>query len=204
MTVKFLATLSMVAVLGWSGSALAAGSKEAGQAKAATCSACHGMDGNSLNPEWPSLAGQHVSYLTKQLKNFKTAQRENPLMSPMAMILSDQDIDDLAVYFSSQKPNPMGETEPSKLKLGERVYRAGNIAAQVPSCSSCHGPTGTGIPTAGYPSVAGQHATYAAIQLRNWKAGTRNNDPGGMMRSVVAGLSEEEIDAVASYLQGMR
>ena len=204
MTVKFVATLSLVAVLGWSGSALAAGSKEAGQAKAATCAACHGMDGNSVNPEWPNLAGQHASYITKQVRNFKAGERANPLMSPMAMILSDQDIDDLAAYFSSQTLRPTGETEPSKLKLGQRVYRAGNVAAKVPACASCHGPTGAGIPTAVYPHIGGQHATYVAIQLRNYKSGTRNNDPNAMMRTIAAGLSEDEIDAVASYIQGLR
>jgi len=204
MTVKFVATLSLVAVLGWSGSVLAAGSKEAGQAKAATCAACHGMDGNSVNPEWPNLAGQHASYITKQVRNFKAGERANPLMSPMAMILSDQDIDDLAAYFSSQTLRPTGETEPSKLKLGQRVYRAGNVAAKVPACASCHGPTGAGIPTAVYPHIGGQHATYVAIQLRNYKSGTRNNDPNAMMRTIAAGLSEDEIDAVASYIQGLR
>jgi cytochrome c553 len=204
MIVKFVATLSLVAVLGWSGTTLAAGSKEAGQTKAATCSACHGMDGNSLNPEWPNLASQHGSYITKQLKNFKAGQRANPLMSPMAMILSDQDVDDLAAYFSSQPLHATGETEPSKLKLGERVFRAGNVAAKVPACASCHGPAGAGIPTAVYPRIGGQHATYVAIQLRAYKAGTRNNDPSAMMRTVAAGLSEDEIDAVASYIQGLR
>ena len=204
MTVKFVATLSLVAVLGWSGSVLAAGSKEAGQAKAATCAACHGMDGNSVNPEWPNLAGQHASYITKQVRNFKAGERANPLMSPMAMILSDQDIDDLAAYFSSQTLRPTGETEPSKLKLGQRVSRAGNVAAKVPACASCHGPTGAGIPTAVYPHIGGQHATYVAIQLRNYKSGTRNNDPNAMMRTIAAGLSEDEIDAVASYIQGLR
>jgi cytochrome c553 len=204
MTVKFVAALSLVAVLGWSGSVLAAGSKEAGQAKAATCAACHGMDGNSVNPEWPNLAGQHASYITKQVRNFKAGERANPLMSPMAMILSDQDIDDLAAYFSSQTLRPTGETEPSKLKLGQRVYRAGNVAAKVPACASCHGPTGAGIPTAVYPHIGGQHATYVATQLRNYKSGTRNNDPNAMMRTIAAGLSEDEIDAVASYIQGLR
>ena len=119
MTAKF-AALTLVAVLGWTGSVHAAGTVEAGQAKSATCMACHGMDGNSANPEWPSLAGQHSSYIVKQLKHFKAGERQNALMSPMAMILSDQDMEDLAAYFSSQTPRPTGETEPSKLKRGQR------------------------------------------------------------------------------------
>lgn len=205
MTVKFVATVALVAVLGWSGSALAAGSKEAGQAKALVCGGCHGMDGNSVNPEWPSLASQHASYITKQVKNFKANERANPLMTPMAMsVATDQDLEDLAAYFASQKLNATGETDPSKLKLGERVYRAGNVAGKVPACASCHGPAGAGIPMAVYPRIGGQHATYLALQLRAYKTGARNNDPSAMMRTIAAGLSEEEIDAVASYIQGLR
>jgi cytochrome c553 len=204
MTVKLVATLSMVAVLGWSGTALAAGSKEAGQTKAATCSACHGMDGNSVNPEWPSLAGQHASYVIRQVKSFRASQRQNVLMAPMAYILTDQEIDDLAAWFSSQTPRPTGETEPSKLNLGQRVYRAGSVAGKVPACAACHGPAGAGNPGAAYPRVGGQHATYVAAQLRAYKAGARSTDPNNMMRTIAALLSEDEIDAVASYLQGMR
>lgn len=204
MTAKFVAALGLVAALGWSGSAAAVGNVEAGQAKSATCMACHGMDGNSANPEWPHLAGQHATYVVKQLKHFKAGEGNNPLMTPMAMILSDQDMEDLAAYFSSQTPRPAGETEPSKLKLGERVYRAGNAANGVPACAGCHGPAGAGIPGAAYPRVGGQHGTYAAIQLRAYKSGARATDPNSMMRMVAGKLSEEEIDAVSSYLQGLR
>jgi cytochrome c553 len=205
MTVKFVAALSMAAVLGWSGAALAAGSKEAGQTKAAVCSACHGMDGNSVaNPEWPNLAAQHVSYITKQLKALRGGQRVNPLMSPMAATLTDQDIDDLAAYFSSQTLHPTGETDPAKLALGQKVYRAGSVSGKVPACAGCHGPTGSGNPAAVYPRIGGQHAAYVAIQLRAYKAGTRNNDPNNLMRTIAGQLSEDEIDAVASYIQGLR
>jgi len=203
MTAKLVAAISVVAVLGWSASALAAGSQEAGQAKAATCSACHGMDGNSLNPEWPSLAGQHEPYILAQLKAFKAGNRQNPLMSPMAMILSDEDMADLAAYFSSQAARG-GETDPSRLKLGQRVYRSGKPDAQVMACAGCHGPSGRGNAPAAYPSIQGQHATYVAAQLRAYKAGTRSSDPNQMMRGVAATLSEDEIDAVASYVQGLR
>jgi len=202
MTAKFVAALTLVA-LGLSGSAFAAGSAEAGQAKSATGMAGHGMDGNSANPEWPNLAGQHASYIQKQLKQFKAGERQNPLMSPMAMILADQDVEDLAAYFSSQKLRPTGETDPSKLKLGERIYRGGSPNG-APACAGCHGPSGAGNPAAAYPHIGGQHATYAAIQLRAYKAGTRATDPNQMMRNVAGKLTEDEIDAVASYLQGMR
>jgi cytochrome c553 len=203
MTAKF-AALTLVAALGWTGSAHAAGTVEAGQAKSATCMACHGMDGNSANPEWPALAGQHSSYIVKQLKHFKAGERQNALMSPMAMILADQDVEDLAAYFASQTLRPTGETEPSKLHLGQQVYRAGIASKGVPSCSGCHGPNGRGIAGAAFPQIGGQHALYAATQLRNYKSGARATDPNSMMRTIASRLSDEEIDAVASYLQGMR
>jgi cytochrome c553 len=203
MTAKF-AAFTLVAVLGWTGSAHAAGTAEAGQAKSATCMACHGMDGNSANPEWPSLAGQHSSYIVKQLKHFKAGERQNTLMSPMAMILSDQDVEDLAAYFASQTLRPTGETEPSKLQLGQHIYRAGIASKGVPACSGCHGPNGRGIAGAAFPQVGGQHAVYAAAQLRGYKSGTRATDPNSMMRTIASRLTDEEIDAVASYLQGMR
>jgi len=207
MTAKLVATLSLVAVIGWSASASAAGSAEAGQAKSATCMACHGLDGNSPSPEWPSLAGQHPSYIERQLQAFKSGDRKNDLMSPMAMILSDEDVADLAAYFSSQKIRG-GEAEPSKFTLGQHVYRAGKVDAGVMACAGCHGPTGRGNPLAAYPSIQGQHAAYVVAQLKAYKAGTRYGDPTPvhyqMMRGVAAGLSDEEIDAVASYVQGLR
>jgi cytochrome c553 len=204
MTAKLVATLSLVAALGWTSSALAVvGTKEAGQAKSATCGACHGMDGNSLSPEWPNLASQHSTYIVRQLTLFHGGQRQNVLMSPMAAPLTEQDMADLAAWFSSQTVRG-GETDPSKLKQGQQVFRAGNLAKQVPPCQGCHGPTGRGNAPAAYPSIQGQHATYVAAQLRAYKAGTRTTDPNQMMRNVAAGLSDEEIDAVASFVQGLR
>jgi len=204
MTAKFVAAVALAGIVGWGGSALAGGSKDAGQAKSATCVACHGVDGNSANPEWPSLAGQHSSYVVKQLKHFKAGDRQNPLMMPMAAPLSDEDMADLAAYFGAQAPRPTGETEPSKLKLGERVYRAGALDRGVPACAGCHGPVGAGNPGAGYPAIGGQHATYVALQLRAYKGGARATDPNEMMRAVTSKLKDDEIDAVASYVQGLR
>jgi cytochrome c553 len=204
MTAKFVVALVLVAVLGWSGTAAAAGNKEAGQAKSVACMACHGMDGNSANPEWPSIAGQHPSYIVKQLRHFKAGDRQNPLMMPMAMPLSDQDMEDLAAFFSAQAPRPTGETEPSKLKLGQKIFRSGNPATGVPACAGCHGPAGAGIPGGAYPRIGGQHAVYAAAQLRAYKSGARATDPNSMMRTIALKLTDPEIDAVASYLQGLR
>lgn len=203
MTAKLVAALSLAATLGWTAPAFAAGSIEAGQAKAVTCSACHGMDGNSVSPEWPSLAGQHETYLLKQLNDFHGGKRQNPLMTPMAVILSEQDMADLAAYFSSQKIRG-GETDPSRAKLGQRVYRSGSVEGKVMACAGCHGPTGLGNAPAAFPSLQGQQAAYVAMQLRAYKAGTRDTDPNQMMRDMAAALSEEEIDAVASYVQGLR
>ena len=203
MTAKLVAALSLAVTLAWSTTSFAAGSKEAGQAKAATCAACHGMDGNSLNPEWPNLAGQHETYIVRQLTAFHGGQRQNLLMSPMAAILTEQDMAALAAYFSSQTVRG-GETEPSKAKLGQRVYRSGNVEGKVMACAGCHGPAGRGNAPASYPSIQGQQATYVALQLKAYKAGTRTTDPNQMMRNMAAALSDEEIDAVASYVQGLR
>ena len=203
MTAKLVAALSLVAALGCSANAFAAGSVEAGQAKSATCMACHGMDGNSLSPEWPNLASQHPAYIERQIKAFKSGERQNDLMSPMAMIVTDEDAADLAAFFSSQKVRG-GETDPAKLALGQRVYRAGNVQKGVMACAGCHGPTGLGNPLAGYALIQGQHSVYVANQLRAYKAGARTTDPNQMMRNIAAQLSDEEIDAVASFVQGLR
>jgi cytochrome c553 len=203
MTAKLVAALSLVAIVGWSAPTAAAGSAEAGQAKSAVCMACHGPDGNSPSPEWPNLASQHSSYIVHQLQSFKAGARQNDLMSPMAMILSDEDMADLAAYFSSQKVRG-GETEPSKLALGQKIFRGGNVNTGVMPCTGCHGPNGRGNPLAGYASIQGQHATYVANQLRAYRAGTRQTDPNQMMRNVAAHLTDEEIDALASYVQGLR
>lgn len=184
--------------------AAAAGSAEAGQAKSVACSACHGMGGNSLNPEWPSLAGQHENYLVKALQSFKSGERQNVLMSGMAMPLTDQDMADLAAYFSQQK-RAGNVADPSLVSAGERLYRGGNKDTGVPACLACHGPTGQGNPAAGWPSIAGQHASYAAAQLVAYRGKQRSTDGGTqMMRNVSATLTDDEIKAVTSYIQGLR
>jgi cytochrome c553 len=185
------------------GAALAAGSAEKGESKATACIACHGSQGNSANPEWPVLAGQHEQYIHKQLQAFKSGARKNALMTPMAMSLSDDDMADLGAYFSAQKPAGK-ETEAAKLQLGQRVYRSGDPKTGAPACASCHGPTGAGNPPAQYPALRGQYATYVAAQLRAYRAGTRQTDPNQMMRNVASSMSDEQIDAVASYVQGLR
>jgi cytochrome c553 len=203
MIARLAAILICAAALSLSGAALAAGSKEAGQTKSVPCVACHGVDGNSANPEWPSIAGQHESYLVRQLKAFRDGGRQNALMTPMAAGLTDEDMADLAAWFSSQTARG-GETEPSKLKLGQKVYRAGNMREETMACAACHGPAGRGNPLASYPAIQGQHATYVAAQLKAYRSGARTSDANQMMRSVAARLTDQEIDAVASYVQGLR
>ncbi|WGZ90738.1 MAG: c-type cytochrome [Candidatus Thiocaldithrix dubininis] len=179
------------------------GNVEAGKTKSATCAACHGADGNSVNPEWPKLAGQHPNYIVKQLTNFKEDARVNASMSPMAKPLSEQDMADLAAYFSSQAKK-MGEADQTKVGLGEQVYKGGNNATGVAACAACHGPTGAGNPAANFPSLNGQHATYVKAQLLNFRSGARANDAGRMMRNVAAKMSDAEIDSVAEYIAGLK
>jgi cytochrome c553 len=202
MTLKLIAAACGLSLC-LSAAVYAEGTAQAGQAKSTTCVACHGVDGNSVNPEWPKLAGQQPEYIVKQLQAFKSGARKNPLMSPMAAPLSDQDMEDLAAYFSSQTTKG-GESEPSKVSAGQRLYRGGDAATHTPACLACHGPNGRGNPPALYPSIRGQHATYVAAQLRAYKTGARATDQNQMMRNVATSLSDEQIDAVASYVQGLR
>lgn len=180
----------------------AAGDPAAGKSKAAACAACHGMDGNSANPEWPSLAGQLAGYLAKQLHDFKAGRRENALMAGQVAALSDQDMADLAAYYASLTPQG-GSADPAQVQLGQSIYRAGNPASGVSACIACHSPTGAGNPQGGFPRVAGQHATYTTNQLKMFRAGQRANDAAQMMREVAGKLTDAEMDAVAQYVQGL-
>ena len=186
-------------------SARAEGSVQAGETKAATCTACHGPAGNSVNPLWPRLAGQHPLYILRQLQAFKTGTRTDPLMSPMATPLSDTDMQDLAAYFSAQTPTG-GEADPSKVSEGERLYRGGDQKGGIAACAACHGPSGHGNPGASFPSISSQHAPYVAAQLKAYRSSTRKTDQAQnqMMRNVAAKLSDAQIEALASYVQGLR
>lgn len=200
----FLTLLCSLALWAQSGQSLAQGSASAGQSKSAVCAACHGPDGNSVNPMWPSLAGQHADYLARQLAAFQAGDRQDALMSSFAAPLSEQDIADLAAFFQNQTLKPKG-AEPALVDLGEQLYRSGVADRGLPACIACHGPTGQGNPLAGYPIVAGQHATYIVNTLTAYAAGTRSSDGAmnQMMRDIAAMLSEEEMQAVASYMQGL-
>jgi cytochrome c553 len=201
---RYLAAALAVALASVALPARAAGDAAAGQARAVTCAACHGVDGNSLNPEWPSLAGQHESYVVRQLQAFKSGARQNVLMSGQAMALSDQDMADIAAWFAGQKPAAK-TADPALVDVGQRLYRGGNKEAGVPACIACHGPDGLGNLTAAWPMVAGQQANYTAAQLAAYRSGERKTDGDTqIMRNVAARLTDDEIKAVASYIQGLQ
>jgi cytochrome c553 len=183
----------------------AGGDASAGQAKSAICAACHGADGNSVVPNWPKLAGQHEAYLAREISLIKAGARPVPEMAGIVPGLSDQDIADLAAFFSSQTAAG-GVADESKVALGERIFRAGNAESGVPACMSCHGPAGEGNPLAGYPALAGQHSVYTGNLLTRFRSGENwgvEDAPSQVMNGVAAELTDEEIAAVASYIQGL-
>ncbi len=183
-------------------SVVAAGDAEAGQAKSATCAGCHGVDGNSLAPTFPKLAGQHQVYLVKQLQEYRSGVRVNEVMNGLAAPLSDADIADLAAFFASQEGTAGAAAEDS-VELGERVYRSGNVESGVAACAACHGPAGKGNPMANYPSLHGQHAMYTSAQLQMFRSRQRANDVNEKMRGVAGDMTDEEIKAVSEYIQGL-
>ena len=174
---------------------------EAGQQKAATCAACHGVTGSSANPMWPSLGGQHESYIVQQLQAYQNGTRSDPMMTGMAMGLSEQDMQDIASFYANQTP-PTLTADPEFVDLGEKLYRGGNMATGVPACIACHGANGAGNAAAGWPRVGGQHAEYTAKQLTAYRSGERTT--GVMMNDIAKRMTDEEIIAVANYLQGLR
>jgi cytochrome c553 len=180
------------------------GSVDAGRTKSATCAACHGLDGNSVTPDWPSLAGQHTVYIVRQLKAFKAGDRVNVTMKPFADMLTDQDMADIAAYFAAQKPVPKG-ADPALVNLGQQIYRGGVPQRGIAACIACHGPSGDGNPLAAYPRLSGQHSTYVARTLGEYAAGTRRSDVdlNQMMRNEASLLRDDEIKALASYVQGL-
>jgi cytochrome c553 len=181
------------------------GSADAGKAQSAVCGACHGADGNSVNPEWPSLAGQHATYIVKQLQAFKDGRRSNPLMMGPVATLSSEDMADLAAYFSEQRPAPRAVADADLVDKGQSLYRGGDREKGIPACMACHGPTGAGNPAALYPALSGQYAVYTAAQLQAYASGQRTSDnPTKVMRDIAEAMTDEQITAVSSYVQGLR
>ena len=181
----------------------AAGDPVAGKEKAAQCASCHGADGNSVNPEWPKLAGQHADYLVKQLQYFEAGERENVTMKPMASVLDAQGREDVAAFYATQEVSA-GQADPALVELGERIYRSGNPESGVAPCMGCHGPNGAGNPAALYPALRGQHAKYTEIQLHGFAEGKRvNENAKKMMQLLARRMTNREIRAVSSYIQGL-
>lgn len=191
-----------------------AGTAEAGAAKSAVCAACHGANGNSVNPEWPNLAAQHKQYIAEQLAAFKAGVRLNPIMMGQAAALSEQDMADLAAYFNSLTLTG-GEADAALVARGQTIYRAGDAAKGIPSCMGCHGPAGRGNGPALYPALRAQHSVYVYNQLKGYAGGTRYGAPvagapvqvpagAAIMNEIAGKLSDDDMKALAAYVQGLR
>ena len=177
---------------------------EAGRALAAPCVACHGEDGNSLVPSYPSVAGQNVRYLVRQMQLIRDGERPAPLMAGQLDNMTDAQLEDMAAFYESQ-PAQVGQASANAIALGESIYRGGVLAKQVPACTACHAPDGSGNALAGFPRLAGQQPDYTIDQLRAYREGIRSTDEeyGGMMRQTAVNLTDGEISAVANYVLGL-
>lgn len=191
------------ALLSFSMTLLGAGDAAVGQQQSVVCAACHQADGNSVNPEWPKLAGQHAGYLSKQLQDYKNGERNNAVMEGQVADLSDEDMNNLAAYFAGNELVP-GTADPELINLGESLYRGGDVERGIPACAGCHGPAGRGNPAARFPTLGGQHNQYIATQLKAFRSMERANDPNQMMRDIAIKMTDPQIEAVASYIQGLR
>lgn len=195
--------VSLLLTLGITGFAHAAGNAEAGQGKVVVCGACHAADGNSAAPNFPKLAGQGERYLLKQLKDIKSGARPIVEMTGLLDNLSDQDLADIAAFYASQQMS-VGAADPKLVDAGQALFRGGKLDEGMPACIGCHMPDGSGMAAAGFPKLAGQHATYTAKQLTDFREGNRTNDGEAMiMRAIAAKLSNKDIEALSSYIQGL-
>lgn len=197
--------VSLLLTLGLTGLAQAAGNAEAGKEKILLCTACHGAEGNSpLMPNYPKLAGQGERYLLKQMEDIKSGARPVVEMTGMLDGLDDQDMADIAAWYASQT-STLGEADPELAQRGEEIFRGGKLGDGVPACTGCHSPDGAGLDLAFYPKLSAQMAEYTAKQLEDFREGVRTNDGDAMvMRGVAEKLSNKDIKAVASYIQGLR
>ncbi|WP_172148202.1 MULTISPECIES: c-type cytochrome [Pseudomonas] len=195
--------VSLLLTLGITGLAQAAGDAAAGQGKVVVCGACHGADGNSAAPNFPKLAGQGERYLLKQLNDIKSGTRPVVEMTGLLDSLSDQDLADISAYYASQKMS-VGAADPKLVARGEALFRGGKLNEGMPACTGCHSPDGAGLDAAGFPQIGGQHAGYVAKQLTDFREGNRTNDGDSMiMRGIAAKLSNKDIEAVSSFIQGL-
>ncbi len=206
----FTLTLALIST-----QSFATGDVTQGKAKSVTCIACHGVDGNSIAPTFPKIAGQNEDYLIKQLKEFKTGSRVDAVMAGMVAPLTKADIANLAAYYASQKVSSGVPATGDTFVLGQKIYRGGKKSTDVTACIACHGPQGKGVPSAGFPALASQHSMYIAKQLKlfrqysiNLQTGenkpSRTNDYEGMMINFTKNLTNKEIDAVSAYISGLK
>jgi cytochrome c553 len=165
------------------------------------CVSCHGAGGNSTITQNPRLASQLGTYVNKQLHDFRTDARMNPIMSPIAKAMTDEDILNVAAYLTAQPAKPNAARNKDTIALGKKIYRGGIAEKNVPACASCHGANGAGIP-AQYPRIAGQHQDYAVAQLTNFRTNARKNSP--QMQTIAKRLSDDEMKAVSDYVAGMK
>ena len=180
------------------------GDATAGQAKAAVCGACHGLDGNSSDAQYPKLAGQSEQYIVRQLTDFKAGKRQNPIMLGMATPLSEQDMHDIGAYFASKTPLP-GVADQALVAHGEQLFREGDTKRDIPACMARHSIDGRGNPGAMYPELTSQHAQYIQATLKSWHDGTTwGDDPHSqIMPSIAQKLDADDIAALASYIEGL-
>jgi cytochrome c553 len=195
--------LALLALPVWGVAAPADDAAKGATLAAKVCAACHGADGNSPLSMNPNLAGQHAEYLNKQLRDFKSGKRSNPVMAPIAASLSDDDMRNLSAHYAAQKASVLTAKDLALATKGQKLFRAGVADKGVAACAGCHSPNGAGIPIQ-YPRVAGQHADYVAAQLKAFRAEERGNDENNVMRSIAARLSDREIAALSEYLAGLR
>lgn len=167
----------------------------------AVCAACHAADGNSSIVANPKLAQQHPEYLVKQLQEFKSGKRNDPVMKGMASLLSDEDMRNVSWWLASKAAKEGFSKDKDLVSLGERIYRGGIADRNIAACAGCHSPNGAGIP-AQYPRLSGQHADYTTKQLVEFRDGKRGNSIP--MTQVAAKLNDREIKAVSDYIAGLR
>jgi len=196
---KLLVTL--IALIGFSITAKAQGDIEAGKAKAVTCVACHGADGNSPANLYPKIAGQHAAYLEKQLQQFKTGERNEPIMLGMASLLSVKDIKDISAYYAAQTTTP--EVIEADIAAGQKLYMGGDKGRGIAACSACHGPRGNGLALANFPKISGQHPAYIKLQLENFRSATRSNDQNDMMTDIAYKLTDADIELLSKYISAL-
>jgi cbb3-type cytochrome c oxidase subunit III len=186
------------------GNASVFGDAKAGEGKAAVCGACHGMDGNPTDKQYPKLAGQNEAYIARQITLFQTQKRANAIMMGFAATLSQQDMHDIGAYFATKSASP-GVADEKLLERGQALYRGGDVKLGVPACMACHGPDGRGMAGTGFPQLGSQWTDYVATKLKDWKGGTSWGDDAKakIMPAIAQNLSDADINAVASYVEGL-